>query len=224
MPSIIKELDRIFLHNNTGNSDRYFKEHDFLQKEVDELLKRKIKHALELGYQLEQMGDKFSKLKQMVDLKKNELREMTAKKNNNGYLWITINPMCQVKLIDFIKKVQKIVKYSCFTETLYVFEQRGTLLTNDVGKGFHAHILAKRNLAFKPSKCKDQIRRGCKTLVKNINDPRWVNLAAIGAEFATDKTEYMLGCKKIEKQAKQKADAYWRCEQNLKASYGKIKI
>lgn len=217
-----KEIYAILVNNEKCSIDDRLKQLDFLDKEKEELLKRKIKKILEQGYQLEQMGNEFKQLKSLEHKNKLELQERMAKKNNNGYIWVTINPKADVPLSKFIQKVQKISNYSCFRDTTYVFEQRGTIEEGTTGKGFHAHILAKRNLNVKPSKCHEKVRRGCKTLVNDINNNIWINIVTIGDDYALDKQKYILGAKTVEKQAKQKADVVWRKKNKLKTFYKKL--
>lgn len=104
---------------------------------------------------------------------------------------------------------------------MYVFEQRGTIADNNIGKGFHAHILIKRNLSYKPSALISKLQRGLVKIVKDVKAPHLLNMHVIGDEFALDKIRYMIGAKKTEKQEKQLADVQWRQENNLEKLYKK---
>jgi hypothetical protein len=188
-------------------------------EEKKEMTKRKIRKILEQQYQLESLGDMLKELKKLEESNKVLLKEKTAEEHNNSYLWITINPKPEIKLVDFIKKIEKLVKRKIFTNYLYVYEQRGKT-EEEQGKGFHAHILAKRNLNYKPFKTHECIRNTCKTLVKNHKDNSTINIQNIGEEFAADKKEYILGEKTgEEKDLKQQIDIIWRKNNNLKKYY-----
>ncbi len=136
--------------------------------------------------------------------------------HNNGYLWITINPAPKVEFEKFKVKITKLVNRSMFTKCEYVYEQRGTSL-KEAGKGFHCHILATRDMKYKPSKCISNIKNTCKTLVGNVNNNNQLNIQIIGDDFANDKREYMTGVKTGEgKDQKQIIDKSWRHLMELK--------
>lgn len=191
--------------------------------EKEALLQRKIKRCINQEYQLELLGGMFKKIKSLENTNDKRLKENQAERNSNSYLWITINPKIEVNFEKFKKKVEKIVKYSCFTSALWVYEQRGTIEGGDIGKGFHAHILVKRKLTFKPSYCERKVREGCKTLVGNTNNNNQIFITKIGSEYAKDKYKYMTGSKQSEKQDKQKGDITFRKKYKLSSIY-KINI
>lgn len=187
--------------------------------ELGELRKRKMKKLLEYEYQLETLGDSYKSMKLLEGSYKEQLKVKTATLHNNLYCWITINPKPTVPFLKFFEKVQKLVKRSIFTDVLYVYEQRGVDMET-LGKGFHTHILAKRNLNYKPSKVAKNIRNSCKQLVGDINSNNQVNIQFIGDEYAADKKEYILGVKTGDgKDIKQQMDIIWRQKNNLKVYY-----
>jgi hypothetical protein len=213
----LNKLIRIFKDNLDDNN--FLKHYEMFIEEKKEMTKRKIRKILEQQYQLESLGDMLKELKKLEESNKVLLKEKTAEEHNNSYLWITINPKPEIKLVDFIKKIEKLVKRKIFTNYLYVYEQRGKT-EEEQGKGFHAHILAKRNLNYKPFKTHECIRNTCKTLVKNHKDNSTINIQNIGEEFAADKKEYILGEKTgEEKDLKQQIDIIWRKNNNLKKYY-----
>lgn len=187
--------------------------------EKQAFLQRKIKKCIGQEYELELLGDMYKKIKSLEYTNEKLLKEKTAERNKNSWLWVTINPKSEVTFDFFKKKIEKISKYSCFDGHIYVYEQRGTLEEKNIGKGFHAHILVKRKLQFKPSYCETKIRVGCKALVGNINNPNQVFVAKIGTEYAGDKYKYMTGLKKDEKRDKQKGDITFRKKHNLSSIY-----
>lgn len=71
--------------------------------------------------------------------------------------FITIRPdttMCE--FIDFRMKVEKFLERKCFISYTYSFEQKGECL-EDLGKGFHVHIVAKMKQASKGNVLRDTL-------------------------------------------------------------------
>jgi len=213
------DIWKVIKEHTKGNYDALHLANGAFLQEVAELRKRKIRHCLELQYQLETLGDFYKDIKRCEEGLKAELKVKTAKAHNNLYCWITINPKPTVPFSKFFEKVQKMVKRSIFTDALYVYEQRGVDMET-LGQGFHTHILAKRNLNYKPSKVAKNVRNSCKQLVGNINSNNQVNIQFIGEEYAADKTEYILGAKTGDgKDIKQQMDIIWRKKNNLNVYY-----
>lgn len=184
--------------------------------EMKELYKRKIRQLLEQEYLMDSLGSNLSLIKKSIVANKTSLSKLNATKNNNGYLWITINPAPKVEFEKFKVKITKLVNRAMFTKCEYVYEQRGTSL-KEAGKGFHCHILATRDMKYKPSKCISNIKNTCKTLVGNVNNNNQLNIQIIGDDFANDKREYMTGVKTGEgKDQKQIIDKSWRHQMELK--------
>ncbi|AXH76831.1 MAG: putative replicase [Circoviridae sp.] len=178
--------------------------------EMKELYKRKIRQLLEQEYLMDSLGSNLSLIKKSIVANKTSLCKLNATKNNNGYLWITINPAPKVEFEKFKVKITKLVNRAMFTKCEYVYEQRGTSL-KEAGKGFHCHILATRDMKYKPSKCISNIKNTCKTLVGNVNNNNQLNIQIIGDDYANDKREYMSGVKTGEgKDQKQIIDKSWR--------------
>jgi hypothetical protein len=200
-----------------------------IHSELLELKKRKVRKILEQEYLLENIDTFSTKLKEIEDNNKMKLKEQTAKEHNNGYLWVTINPKEDVTLADFCKRVAKISTKTCFADVLYVLEQRAAQMTS-LGKGFHAHMLVKRNLKYKPIKLIQNIKNSCKKIVGNINADYCLNFQVVGEDYARDKKEYILGIKTgkdehgNKKSAKQQLDPIWREKENLKKYYGNKNI
>ena len=74
--------------------------------------------------------------KTLTELKSLE-KEKEAK--NGEYVFITIAPVENTNLDNFIKKLYDITKLSYYTKYLFVIEQRGEN-EQELGKGMHAHI------------------------------------------------------------------------------------
>ena len=194
------------------------------EKQKRELRERKFKQILEQDFQLGKLGKFYKGLNQIIIENKIEIKEKTAIKHNNGWVWITINPKPGVTLETFRKKVEKLVKRNIFTEATYVYEQRGTDAMS-CGKGFHCHLLCKRNLNYKPFRVSQCIQNTCKDLIKNPKDNKLLNIQHIGEDFAADKIIYMLEQKTGEgKDQKQLIDKIFREKNNLNIVYKYAKI
>lgn len=189
---------------------------ELINKEMKDLYKRKIRQLLEQEYNLDQLGGKLKDIRGAIVENKESRSKLNARQNNNAYLWITINPKPSIAFPDFQKKITKLVNRSMFDACEYVFEQRGTSI-EEAGKGFHAHVLATRNMKYKPSKCISNVKNTCKTLVGNVNNNAQLNIQIIGEDFAADKREYMTGVKTGEgKDLKQIIDKSWREHMEIK--------
>lgn len=188
-----------------------------------ELRKRKFRKLHEQRYILGQAGKLMEMVKQEIDSNNVKIKQMTAKKNNNGYLFVTINPKKEIKLDRFLTIIKKLSSRAFVDEYMYVIEQRGSD-EKEIGKGIHCHILIKRDLNYKPSKCCKYLKNGCKKIVGNIQNDHQVNIKIIGEDFAKDKIEYMVGEKTGEgKDKKQQMDKIFRKNNKLEKYYGEIK-
>lgn len=200
-----------------------------IELELRELKKRKIRKILELEYELGSIDPVLAGLKKLETNLKQKLKVQTAEKHNNNYMWITINPKPSVALGEFRKVITRILTKTCFADVLACYEQRA-VSKEDLGKGFHVHILVKRNLNYKPIKLKQNIKNSCKKIVGNINADYSINLQTIGTEFAKDKKQYILGEKYGKddegnlKKDKQSMDDIWRKQEGINAYYGNKNI
>lgn len=180
---------------------------------------RKFRQILSQEFELERSGKFMKRVKQLEAQNRVMIKEKNAVIKNNGYLWVTINPQPQVLLKDFIVFIKKICKKTCFTAYQGVFEQRGTVANNDIGVGFHAHILFRRALTYKPAKCADNIRNSCTKIVGNIRNNHQLNISIIGPDFAKDKLAYMVEKTDEGKDLKQAGDVIWRTANVLLEGY-----
>ena len=188
----------------------YFEKMDkLINPAVEQFTKKKIESIIKMKYEAGTLGEKWVNIKEYEDKCKADCKEVVAKNHNNGYVFITINPRSDVKLQDFRDKVDKFVNRNMFTQYRYVYEQRSDT-EEDMGKGFHAHILLKRNLDYKPSKVILNTKNTFKGITK-VDNPQILNIQIIGADFAMDKDEYITGVKTGEgKDKKQEIDILWR--------------
>ncbi|AXQ66265.1 MAG: putative replication initiation protein [Circoviridae sp.] len=189
-----------------------------------EFYRKKILKCMELEYQINTgYDDQLNVLYTLEKGLKDKLREKIARENNNGWVWITVNPAPKHDLKTVIKHIEKQVKRKCFLSAKWVYEQRGHD-KKTMGKGLHVHILAKRTLTYKPCKIKENLKNGFKKLC-NTKNPNLLDIQFIGDNWAKDKEEYILGKKTgtaqdgTEKHKKQDYDIIYRIKNNLKPSY-----
>ena len=137
--------------NKHASVERRLETMKVLREAENEFEKTLIKKVLKMEYDTESLGEKYIKIRKYEKELISKKKEMTAVEHNNGYCFITISPKATVELAKFKKQVEKAVARNMFESYLYVYEQRGKTI-EEKGKGFHAHILVKRNLNYKPSK------------------------------------------------------------------------
>lgn len=145
----MSNLLKLYLGTITPNMDNMkdmtdlMDTYDSAKQEFDKTL---LKRLMKMEYEAECLGEKYIKIKAYENTLRETKKELTAKEHNNGYCFITINPKPDVSLDTFKKQVEKAVNRNMFVQVRYVYEQRGTNM-DEAGKGFHTHILAKRNLS-----------------------------------------------------------------------------
>lgn len=84
---------------------------------------------------------RMKKMKEIIEEEFNELMGIETKEVPGFF--ITIRPDdTKCNFIDFKDKCLKLVQRTCFKEYALSFEQKGTS-PEDLGKGFHCHIVAK---------------------------------------------------------------------------------
>ena len=180
------------------------------EKELDDLTARKMKLILEQEFTLGNLGKMHNDMK--IHIKTNALliKEKLAKEHQNGWMFITINPKPDVQFNQFFKLVQKLAERKMWNSTTWAYEQRASNEAK-AGHGFHVHMLCKRNLNYKPTHCKRNIKAGCKKLVGSVENNAQLNIQIIGDDYAKDKLEYFTGIKTGDgKEAKQIIDKIWR--------------
>ncbi len=147
-----------------------------------------------------------------------ELVTKKAETKGSLVLWLTINPKNTIKLKDFMLKVDKFAKRKMFTKYFYVFEQRGRN-RDEVGKGFHCHLLLWRCLSYPPSK----IITNSKNTFKNIcfvNRFEIFNYHYLAPKMIEDKLKYITEQKySDDKKLKQSFDSLWRVNNNINSYY-----
>lgn len=159
-------------------------------------------------------------------LRKNLEKSTDAKKKAPlEYIFLTINPRPKVSWEKFSRKVFKTVQSNMFADYTMTFEQRGTIEQNDLGRGFHAHILFKRHLPLDDGLTPSNIKRNLKQSWKAYSDTTnhsCFNIQFIGADFAQDKLDYIEGYKTGDgKDLKCQGDIVWREKMGIDAVYRK---
>lgn len=193
---------------------------------LGEFTKRKLQNILTLEYEACKLGEKYENIREHEYHLREVLRVNTAKKHGNLYCFITINPdVKKVNLETFRKKMDKLVNRNIFKGVKFVYEQRGQN-HEDRGKGFHCHIIARRNLDYKPNKVSSLIKNSCKGLC-NVENDALLNIKWLHMDYVDDKIDYIEGTKIDEgKDVKQEQDVIWRKETNIDKVYnlGTLKI
>jgi len=190
---------------------------------VDKFKQAKMMKIIAMEYALGKIDSQMNAMKDYEKELESDLKEETAKEHNNTHVWVTVSPKPTVKFIDFRKVVEKLVNRKLFSKYCYTYEQRGKT-EDELGQGFHVHILGKRNLNYKPNKVVTHI----KNTLKNICDvEKCCRIQIIGEDFAKDKIDYMTGIKTggadndaEDKQLKQAMDVKWREREELLEYYG----
>ncbi len=193
---------------------------DLAKQEEKAFLSRKLKTILEKEYQLGTLGADMETLKSYDNNLTKQLKEKNAKLRHNGWLWVTINCLESVSVDVFVKKIQKISTYTSIAKCMWVFEQRGTTLKNNIGQGKHCHLLIKRKLSYKPSALIYKLQRALTAFVGNVKNNSLLNCQIIGDDFAKDKLNYITGLNKQDsKHDKQLGDIEWRKAYDLQDFY-----
>lgn len=142
---------------------------------------------------------------------------------NYSHLFLTINPPPSMILEDFHKKIKNTLQTTKGLKLwiegyLYVLEQRGEN-KEEIGKGFHTHILIK----LKDHKKKSEIDRELKNQWKGILDTEnyhIFNIKYIDYDEQLRKQKYILTLKSDEsKHLKQQHDIIWRQSNSLNNYY-----
>lgn len=134
------------------------------------------------------------------------------------HLFITINPPPTLKLDIFINTINKTLSKNWIEGYIYVIEQRGENL-EDLGKGFHTHILIKLIQHKKQSEINREIKNTWKKIL-DIDNYHILNIKFIDDAEQIRKQGYILGEKSEEiKHLKQKMDIEYRLNNNLQKYY-----
>lgn len=135
-----------------------------------------------------------------------------------SHLFLTINPPPNLDLKDFINRIFKTLSKNWIEGYLFVIEQRGENI-EEIGKGFHTHILIKLLNNKKQSEINREIKNTWKKIL-DVDNYHILNLKYIDDAEQKRKQNYILGLKTEEhKHLKQKHDIIYRNNNNLKNYY-----
>lgn len=219
------ELFKIFMSDKSPEDpEEYQKALETYLDALADWKKQKLKSVFNKSYKAEKLGETWKRIKDHEEKLNCTIREQAAQKHNNLYLWLTVNPKSDIKFDDFKCRVEKAVNRAMFSDYLYVFEQRGTEDQCNLGDGFHAHMLLKRNLDYKPCKVITNIKNTFKdmTMVDNSEIFAWWWCSD---QYKKDKVEYITGLKTAEgKDEKQIGDKLWRKYNDLETFFGNLEI
>ena len=185
------------------------------ERAKDEFIKRQIQANLSLKFQLKEISPFCSDLYD----ERQHLKEKQAARMGTLWLWLTVNPNPNVKFEDFKKKITDAANRKMFNDFLYVFEQRGQH-KEEIGKGFHSHLLLKRDMKYKQNKIIKNLKNSFKKIT-NVENHDIFNFHWCPEEYLDDKRHYILDQNKIgvEKTSKQLMDILFRQNKNLKEYY-----
>lgn len=174
----------------------------------DEFRKRTILRIMKKRYDA---GVYLPELKAIEDGIPKPVKESVLR----DWIWLTINPKPEIQLPNFLEALGKLVKRKIFSEYKYVVEQRGTLAEDNLGKGFHAHMLLRRAPDKEYKQTKRQVKNSFKNIC-NVEHDKVFYWKECREDFLEDKIEYMTGVKTGEaKDEKQKADIEWRKQNDI---------
>lgn len=166
----------------------------------------------------------------------NEVKDLQTQHNNNivkdlpDNFFYTFNPRPDVSFDDFYKGILRIIKKKHITDGIWVIEQRGTSL-EDIGKGFHFHMLFKRGKKGL-YEWKKELKSSISSLIGEADETkegyneiieRYSCLKIIKDEDLEKTKNYLLGSKSVKKDktksAKQEWDKIFREDRDLKSYY-----
>lgn len=177
--------------------------------------KKKIMKVLNMEYELDRIKSLKNLRSYELDLKAQQ-REIVKP---HLCMFITINPKPDVALATFLTILHKYASRAMFSRTLYCVEQRGTIEDDNLGKGFHAHILCCRSNGYPPNKIKKHTYNSFKHLVGNESAIDYGGRYCIVA----NRQSYIVGSKKDPaKHPKQAGDVVWREKHSIEPYYGKL--
>lgn len=216
----MSKLSKLFVCAHTDCLETKLERQSFLGEVYKDANKAILKRIRMLEYQTDSLGDRWRDIRQYEEELKEKKRSQAAAEHNNLFLFVTINPKPSVTLEELKTASEKLVNRQMFEAYALAFEQRASA-PEEAGKGFHVHILMRRNLNYKPCKIKKNM---CNTIkhICNVHDCRVFNVQFIGEDFARDKMKYITGGKTGDgKDQKMNIDDIFRKNCNLEKIYEK---
>lgn len=149
-----------------------------------------------------------------------KLETVTERKVTKQYthIFVTINPPPTLDLKIFINQINKTLSKNWIEGYIYVIEQRGEN-ENELGKGFHSHILIKLLNHKKQSEINREIKNTWKKIL-DIDNYHILNIKFIDDLEQKRKQGYILGEKSEDiKHLKQKMDIVFRRNNSIQKYY-----
>ena len=202
--------------NNTPDLDspQYQRKRDLYLEAEHILLKKKYMEIIHLEHELG-LNSSFNDLESYSQ----QLKSLKANKRGNLWLYLTINPKKGSSFFDFKPLLERFVKRKIIEQFFYCYEQRGQT-ENELGEGFHCHLLLKRSLRVPPNKFVRNAKNTFKKIT-NVNNPQIFHYRWCPQEYLIDKIAYISGHKNDEeKDLKCKMDTVWRLLHSLQPYYG----
>lgn len=140
-----------------------------------------------------------------------------AEKNDQPWIWLTVNPAPQVSFEQFRSKINKCLSKKWITSAMFTLEQRGQQAAQDLGRGFHLHMILPRGKKSK-SAAKSEIKNTFKT-VCNVDQDSCLNFRLISDTSKEEKLKYLQGLKKPSKLPQVNEDRQWRLQEGLRDFY-----
>lgn len=159
----------------------------------------------------------FKEILKIASVLHEDYCEITGK-TTQMWFFITVRP--DEKVIDFEEFYDKVMKFTsrnCIAECITSFEQKGTN-DEDIGKGFHAHILARGN--GRSWRSKGECLRDTQSTFKTCTAPNCIQVIPT-YEPTKIKQNYLIEYKSDDdhKSLTMESDVRWRLKKNLQHIY-----
>ena len=182
---------------------------------MESMIKKYYKQQMKLGKFIDYELPKYKSTQELyskLEMEINQDAELLK-----PWYFITINPKPEIKLSDFVSKIESITEWKIFKKGYYVFEQRGET-EDELGKLPHCHILLEKytiEFARLLTRLETSFKKYCNPPYKNT-----INVKTKIKEHALETLdEYMAGAKQNDKLDKCFLDRMWRSKNNLKDIY-----
>ncbi len=141
--------------------------------------------------------------------------QIFIKPKTGQFYFITINPITDD--FDLFKnKVEKLLTRPFIIDPIYAYEQRGTT-NDDIGKGYHVHIISKKKKYTSPAELQKNIYSQFKNILGNI---KHVDIRSCPMVWYDEKLSYIKGDKwDLSKTESCNLNRVWRKQLNLETFY-----
>lgn len=146
--------------------------------------------------------------------------KITGSPSEHHYM-ITIRPKleCDCTIDDLKTMTERLVNRKCFLSYTYSFEQKGTC-PEDLGKGFHVHIVARMK-----QRSKGEVVRDCVNTFNSWVEKGWMEPQGIDVKVTKNPTDlvqhYLIDYKSDDdhKEPTKSWDTIWRGHHSLDSLY-----